>query len=162
MPNTGSSAFDRGLDWNLVRTFVAVADSGSLAGAARGLSLAHPTVARHIQQLEANLGLALFDRRTSGMALNDAGIALAASARNMLTAAQAFEAASTSFKTSTSGTVRVTASEFLADVFPELLVPLRSAQNDGLINVDLLIADQSLNLLEGEGNTCCLQSSALR
>ena len=58
------------VDWNLVRTFVSVVETGSLSGAARVLELAHPTVARHVQHLESQLGVALFDRRASGLALN--------------------------------------------------------------------------------------------
>lgn len=139
-------------DWNLLRTFACVASQGSLAAAARTLDLAYPTVARHIQQLEAKLGLGLFDRRSSGMVLNEPGTTLAAAARSMLDGANAFETASTAFKSSCSGTVRITASEFLADVFPELLAPLRGARDGGLINVDLLIANQSLNLLEGQAD----------
>ncbi len=73
MTRPAASGSHMSLDWNLLRTFVAVANQGSLAGAARSLGLAHPTVARHIQQLEDALELVLFDRRTSGLALNDTG-----------------------------------------------------------------------------------------
>ena len=59
------------VDWNLVRTFVSVVDAGSLAGAARTLKLAHPTVARHIQQLESQLGVSLFERCAGGLVLNE-------------------------------------------------------------------------------------------
>lgn len=140
------------LDWNLVRTFVAVAEQGSLAAAARELGLAHPTVARHIQNLEASLGMLLFDRRASGLTLNDAGARLVQSARNMLEGARAFELASRSVKSRDSGLVRITASEFIADVFPELLAPLRRVGRDGLINIELLIANDLLNLLQGEAD----------
>lgn len=140
------------LDWNLVRTFVAVADRGSLSAAARELGLAHPTVARHIQNLEAALGLSLFDRRASGLKLNEAGRRLALSARGMLDGARAFELASRAVKSRESGLVRITASEFIADVFPELLSPLRRAGDDALINIELLIANDLLNLLQGEAD----------
>lgn len=140
------------LDWNLVRTFVAVADSGSLAAAARDLGLAHPTVARHVQNLEASLGLSLFDRRATGLALNEAGQRLVSSARGMLDGARAFELASRSVSSRESGLVRITASEFIADVFPELLSPLRRVGDDGLINIELLIANDLLNILQGEAD----------
>jgi DNA-binding transcriptional LysR family regulator len=48
--------------------------------------------------------------------------------------------------------VRITASEFLADVFPELLAPLRRADGDGSINIELLVGNVLLNLLEGEAD----------
>ena len=140
------------LDWNLVRTFVAVADTGSLAAGARSLGLAHPTAARHIQQLETALGLSLFDRRPTGLILNEAGDRLAASARSMLLSARAFEQASLRISARTSGPVRITASEFLADVFPQMLAPLRRAHEDDLINIDLLIANHQLNLLQRDAD----------
>ncbi|MEQ8860578.1 MAG: LysR family transcriptional regulator [Pseudomonadales bacterium] len=140
------------LDWNLVRTFVAVAETGSLSGAARELGLAHPTVARHVQNLEAALGLSLFDRRPSGLCLNDAGSRLVASARGMLDRARAFEMASRAVASRDSGLVRITASEFVADVFPELLSPLRRVGSGGLINIELLIANDLLNLIQGEAD----------
>ena len=140
------------VDWNLVRAFVAVAEQGSLSAAARDLGLAHPTVARHIQNLEAGLGFALFDRRPTGLALNEAGARLLASARNMREGARSFELASRSVRTQSSGLVRITASEFIADVFPELLSPLRRAGGRGLINIELLIANDLLNVLQGEAD----------
>ena len=72
------------VDWNLVRTFVSVVEAGSLAGAARALELSHPTVARHVQQLEAQIGVALFVRGSGGLALNEAGQRLAEVAERML------------------------------------------------------------------------------
>ena len=140
------------MDWNQLRTFVTVAHAGSLAAAARQLGLAHPTVARHIQQLEATLGQDLFDRKSTGLALNAAGSALAEAAQPMVAGARAFVDASAANIGSTSGVVRITASEFLADVFPELLVPLRSAGQGQQVNVDFLVANQQLNLLESDAD----------
>lgn len=146
----GPSAAD--LDWNLVRTFLTVVDQGSLSAAARSLGLAHPTVARHIQNLESGLGMSLFDRQSSGLRPNGAGSRLAESARSMLEGARAFELASRAVRNSESGRVRITASEFMADVFPELLTPLRRAGRQGSINIELLLSNNQLNLLEGEAD----------
>jgi len=140
------------LDWNLVRTFIAVVDAGSLTGAARALGLAHPTVARHIQQLEAALGMALFDRRATGLTLNRAGARLAASARGMRESARAFEQVTAAVRGSASGLVRITAAEPLASALPELLAPLRQRDVDGQIQIDLLIANDQLNLLQQEAD----------
>jgi len=140
------------LDWNLVRSFVAVVETGSLTGAARHLELAHPTVARHIQQLETALGLTLFDRRPTGLVLNPAGARLAASARGMRESARAFEQVTAAVRSSASGLVRITAAETLATVLPELLAPLRGRDPDSQIQVDLLIANDQLNLLQQEAD----------
>ena len=48
--------------WELFHTFLEVARDGSLSGAARKLALTQPTVGRHIDALEAALGLSLFSR----------------------------------------------------------------------------------------------------
>jgi len=148
MPLTTTGA----LDWNLVRTFVTVAEQGSLTAGARELGLAHPTVARHVQSLEANLGMSLFDRRATGLALNDAGQRLLVSARGMLESARAFELATSAVRSTTSGRLRITASELIADVFPQMLAPLRTPGGQGLINVELLIGSDLLNLLQGEAD----------
>ena len=63
----------RRLDWNDVRTFLAVAESGSLNAAARSLGMTQPTVSRRIQDLEYRLGAQLFSRSSRGVALTDAG-----------------------------------------------------------------------------------------
>jgi DNA-binding transcriptional LysR family regulator len=141
-----------GFDWNLIRTFVAVAERGSLAAAARALGLAHPTVARHIQNLEAAVGVSLFDRRASGLQLNDAGQRLATSGRQMLDGARAFDVSARGVRTSPAGRVRITASEFIADVFPELLAPLRGVGESAVINLELHIGNDLLNLLQGEAD----------
>jgi DNA-binding transcriptional LysR family regulator len=63
----------RRLDWNDVRTFLAVAESGSLNAAARSLGMTQPTVSRRMEDLEYRLGARLFSRSSKGIALTDAG-----------------------------------------------------------------------------------------
>jgi molybdate transport repressor ModE-like protein len=139
-------------DWKLVRTFISVADHGSLTAAARDLGLAHPTVARHVQNLESALGMTLFERRPTGLVLNDAGAQLAAAGRAMLDGARSFDVTARSLRTAPAGRVRITASEFIADVFPELLAPLRRVGEQAVTSIELLIANDLLNLLNGEAD----------
>src|SRR3954447_5806693 len=56
------------MDWDLCKTFVAVADTGSFTGAARRLHSSHPTVSRKIAALEAQLGTRLVARAADGLA----------------------------------------------------------------------------------------------
>ncbi|RUW47321.1 LysR family transcriptional regulator, partial [Mesorhizobium sp. M1A.F.Ca.ET.072.01.1.1] len=49
-------------DWNLIKSFVAVAETGSLSAAARKLASSQPTLGRHIAELEQALGVTLFRR----------------------------------------------------------------------------------------------------
>ncbi|WP_349510048.1 LysR family transcriptional regulator, partial [Bradyrhizobium sp. AT1] len=54
------------MDWDLCKTFVAVADTGSFTAAARRLHASHPTVSRKIAALEAQLGTKLLARAADG------------------------------------------------------------------------------------------------
>ena len=54
------------LDWNLIRSFVAVAQTGSLSAAARQLGGSQPTLGRHIAELERATWLKLFRRGRAG------------------------------------------------------------------------------------------------
>ncbi|PKP73926.1 MAG: LysR family transcriptional regulator [Alphaproteobacteria bacterium HGW-Alphaproteobacteria-6] len=53
--------------------FVAVAEAGSVSGAARALSISQSSVTEAIQTLEADLGVTLFDRRARGLDLTHKG-----------------------------------------------------------------------------------------
>ena len=53
--------------------FVQVATEGSLGRASRVCGVAQPALTRQIQLLEAELGVALFERRARGVALNETG-----------------------------------------------------------------------------------------
>lgn len=61
------------MDWDHLRFFAALVHTGTLAGAARALSVEHTTVARRIQALEQQLGQPLFVREATGHKLNEAG-----------------------------------------------------------------------------------------
>lgn len=63
------------------RYFLAVIDSGSLAGAGERLHIAPSAVSRQIALLEDSVGVALFERRPRGMQPTAAGTALADHAR---------------------------------------------------------------------------------
>lgn len=61
------------VDWNDLRTVVAVNRAGSLRGAARAMGINHATVNRRLMQLESALGSRLFERRPEGFVLTQAG-----------------------------------------------------------------------------------------
>lgn len=54
-----------------------VADEGSLTGAAQRLFVSQPALTKQIRRLEDDLGVRLFERSRSGMALTEAGRELA-------------------------------------------------------------------------------------
>ena len=64
------------MDWDDLRFFLAVARTGSLAGAARRLSVNHSTVSRRLKALETELGVRLFDRYEGSHEPTEAGAAM--------------------------------------------------------------------------------------
>ncbi len=73
----------RRLDWDDVRVFYAVAESGSLNAAARTLGMTQPTISRRIEDFEIRLGARLFDRSAKGVTLTAAGATMMESASGM-------------------------------------------------------------------------------
>ncbi|MGW4123827.1 LysR family transcriptional regulator [Nocardia sp. NPDC004711] len=65
------------VDTRLLRYFAAVAREGNLTRAAAGLFVSQPALTKQIKQLENQLGVRLFTRSKSGMALTEPGRALA-------------------------------------------------------------------------------------
>lgn len=108
--------------WDELRTFVEVARDGSLSGAARRLGLTQPTVGRHIDALEAALGLTLFTRSPRGLTSTSAALALGPHVEAMATAAAALGRAASGEAAADRGVVRVTASEVIGcEVLPPIL-----------------------------------------
>jgi DNA-binding transcriptional LysR family regulator len=68
------------------RYFVAVAESGSVAAASRMLSIAQSALTKSMLELEGELGSALFERSSKGMALTAQGHRFLASARRVIAA----------------------------------------------------------------------------
>lgn len=71
---------------DFLRSFVAVADSGSFTRAAASLGLSQPTISQHVRKLEAACGRTLIDRDTRIVRLTDNGDALLGFARTILAA----------------------------------------------------------------------------
>jgi LysR family nitrogen assimilation transcriptional regulator len=59
-----------------LRFFLQIAELGSMTRAATFLHIAQPALSRHIQQLEEELGVTLFQRSDRGVALTSAGMLL--------------------------------------------------------------------------------------
>lgn len=120
------------LDWALCRSFLAILREGSLSGAARRMRVAHPTVRRHLDELEATLGSPLFVRSPSGLLPTELAQDLQATAEAMEFAAEAFVRTASAEKGAVAGTVRITASETTgAEVLPAILAAVK-ARHPGL------------------------------
>jgi DNA-binding transcriptional LysR family regulator len=114
--------------WTLYRSFLAVMREGSLSRAATHLSLSQPTLGRHIEALEAELGgIALFTRWPRGLLPTETAREMLPHIEAMNAGALAARRAATATKADEiSGTVRIAASETIgAEVLPAILAKLR-------------------------------------
>lgn len=138
-------------NWNLIPSFLAAHEHGSLLAAARALGTSQPTVGRHVTELEAQLGSVLFERTGRGLAPTPAGERLAEAARAMETGAQALLRGVNNAKGTLDGTVRISASQPVACVLlPPLLAQMR--QNLPGIAVELVVSNDVSNLLRREAD----------
>ncbi len=141
----------RPFDWTYLQSFIAIAENGSLSAAARALGGSQPTMGRHVSALEAELGVRLFERTASGLALTSTGADLLEHARAMSAAAARFALAAEGRSEAIAGTIRITASEIAAIyILPDILTALRQAEPD--IDVELVASDRTENLLEREAD----------
>ena len=139
------------MDWERQRAFLAVIDTGSLSAAARELGAAQPTVRRRIEDLEAQLGVALFTRSPSGLTPTALGKDLAQHARAMALAAASLARAASAEAGAASGVVRITASEVVGmEVLPPILAQLREA-HPGIV-LELALTNRSEDLLRREAD----------
>ena len=133
----------KGLDWDDLRYFLAVAATGSLSAAARELNVNTTTVLRRIGNLEEALDARLFERLRSGYALTQDGTRLLQSLEpvdNSLSSLQRdFQAGSGDVR----GVVRLSASEVIAG---GLLGPLLPVLQEKSPDVALdIITDPSIS-----------------
>ncbi len=138
-------------NWDLYRSFLAVLSEGSLSRAARALALTQPTVGRHIEALEALLGVALFTRSPQGLSPSAAALDLLPHAEAMQTAALALRRAASGEAKAERGTVRLTASEVMgAEVLPAILADFREA-HPGIV-IELVLSNRVEDLLRREAD----------
>lgn len=137
--------------WDLIRTFQAVAQTGSLSSAARVLQLTQPTVGRHIDLLEAALKLPLFVRSREGMTLTQKGADLVAEATEMKIAATGFERHAAGLDEDMTGVVRISANEIIGVIILPRILPKFMQANPG-IEVELIISNSAANLLQRDAD----------
>jgi len=139
------------LDWSLVQAFLAVADTGSLSGAAKQLGSSQPTLGRQVKAMEAQLGADLFHRHQRGLSLTETGAALVAPARTMREAMQQIALTAAGQQQSLQGTVRITASVVIsAYQMPRIIADIREAEPE--IEIELVPSDDTSNLLYREAD----------
>lgn len=139
------------LDWTYIRSFLAVAETGSLTAAAKKIGQSQPTLGRHIKAAEDALNLQLFVRTTRGLRLSDAGLSLLEPARDMAKASARLSTLAAGRDARLSGTVRVTASVVVSHyLLPAIIADLRRVEPG--IEIELVPSDTSESLIFREAD----------
>lgn len=139
------------LDWNLIKSFVAVAETGSLSAASRRLNASQPTLGRHVTELEHALGVTLFRRGRRGYQLTEAGTVLYERGKVVSDEAAAFSLLALGSVEAIEGTVRIAASEVVAAyVLPGITARL-GVEEPG-IEVEIVASNQVENLLRRDAD----------
>ena len=102
------------MHWDDLKVFLAVAQAGSLRRAARALKLGQPTVARHVRQLEKDLGMRLFERTPDGHRLTPGGQSLLPLGQSMADAATSIERRGAAIGDDGHADVRIATHEWVA------------------------------------------------
>lgn len=108
------------LDWDLLRVFLAVMRAKSLRQAAQSLNASHPTVRRHLQSLEQQLGVRLFERRNDALQPTTEALALLEKVEHVESAIHAFQRSAENANPHLEGPIRISAPDVLMS---ELLAP---------------------------------------
>jgi DNA-binding transcriptional LysR family regulator len=110
------------MDLKRLRTFVTVAEQGTVSGAAETLHITQPALSRQLQYLQAEFGLPLFDQVGRRLRLTAEGAELVKQSRALLGQADALLEAARSLSQGDSGEFRVGASpHMVASMFPGFL-----------------------------------------
>lgn len=137
------------MDLRQIRTFVTVAELGTVSKAALRLHIAQPALSRQIANLEDQLGLRLFDRVGRRLVLTGEGEQLLSDCRGLLIHARALGERAQLLRRGDVGVLRVAASPHLIEgIFPDLL--RRYAERYPSVQVRLIdvVGPESFAMLE--------------
>lgn len=138
------------MDWNDLRYFLAIARSGSLAKAARELSVEHTTVSRRLGALEEDLGTRLFARGPAGLVLTTAGKNMLPIVEDIAEQISSIERCVTGLDGRVAGTVRLTIPESGNSYFMQRLRELRSRHPE--LVIELISDNRPLDIRRGEAD----------
>lgn len=142
--------------WEL---FVAVAEAGSFAGAARSRGLSVPTVSRAIARLEQRLGATLFHRTSRRLSLSAFGVEALGQAQALVQQAEAMEERLGEAASTPSGLVRLAAPLEFGQAHIAPLLPPFMARYPG-IEIALDLDDTRIDIV-ASGHDLVLRIGAL-
>ena len=136
------------MDIDALRLFVAVAEQGSIARAARHIGISPSLASRRIATLEAEIGARLLLRTTRSLAPTDAGAALLAWARGAVTDWTQLRDEIGALQGRAAGLVRIATNDYAASAYlPEVLAGFAAWQPE--IRISVSIALEPIRLLDG-------------
>ncbi|PWC73469.1 LysR family transcriptional regulator [Azospirillum sp. TSH100] len=131
------------LDTDLLRAFVAVADSASFTRAGERLGRTQAAVSQQVRRLEDTVGKRVFERDTHGVRMTRDGEVLLAYARRMLTLND--EVLALMHRSPTVASVRIgTPDDYATMLLPEILARFNAAYPDVMVEV---VCDNSPDLV---------------
>ena len=139
------------ITWDDVRIFLAVAEAGSVSGAARQLKLGQPTISRRLAEMEQAIGSRLFARGVGGATLTSSGERLLAPAKNMAEWAGEVARAAEADEATPQGLVRITASPYICF---DLVAPFAAwvSSRHPSIRIEVLSTTRYLDMARGEAD----------
>lgn len=138
-------------DWDDYRFFLAVADAGSVSGAATLLDTTQPTVGRRVSALEKRLGTPLFLRGPAGYRLTPLGEKIRDRVRTIELEARWIEERLQHERLDSTGRITITAPEMLTNYLMVPLVELFSEHNRET-QLDIIVSFEALDLLSGKAD----------
>ncbi|MGY6704204.1 LysR family transcriptional regulator [Roseinatronobacter sp.] len=132
-----------------LRVFVRVSELGSITSGGRDLRLTPAVASKRIKELEARLGVRLFNRTTRKLMPTEIGRDFYDHARKVITALEDAEAAIAGISGQPRGTIRVTAP---LGVGRALIAPLarRFARDYPEIRLNLRLSDRRVDIVEDQ------------
>jgi DNA-binding transcriptional LysR family regulator len=139
------------LDWDDLKTFLAIARHGTLSAAARALKVSQTTMGRRLDHLHDRAGATLLERTPAGFRLTATGSAILGEVERMEAAALSLERTIAGDDCRLEGLVRVTTVDALAaHVLTPGLAALQAA-HPGIV-IELIADDRSLSLARREAD----------
>lgn len=135
------------LNWDDLRIMLAIAEHGTLSGAAVRLRISHPTLSRRLRQIERRLGTRLFERTPSSLRLTAAGEDMRQLALRLRDDIAALERRIGGRDTGPDGPIRLTAPDAVSEyLLPRILAEV-CREHAGL-SIDLVVSNEVLSLAQ--------------
>lgn len=138
-------------NWDDLRYVLAVAETGSVSGAARSLGVNHATVLRRVAAFEERHGVLVFERTPTGYAVPRDRLRLIEAAREAESAHLSVARLIAGARAPLAGAVRVTSTDtFCYAVLPRVLQRLRQDAPD--LRIDLICSNTHADLARIEAD----------